>query len=64
MVMDERDVVWCVPESRMHPFPACDAGLSLGPDESWRVEADDAAWGGRGPSVSYAEWLAEGRDDV
>lgn len=25
--------------------------------------ADDEAWGGRGPSASYAEWLAEGQQD-
>lgn len=24
--------------------------------------ADDEAWGGRGPSASYAEWLAEGEN--
>jgi len=24
-------------------------------------QAEDAAWGGRGPSASYAEWLAEGQ---
>jgi hypothetical protein len=32
---------------------------------SWEQEAREAAdaeaWGGRGPSGSYAEWLAEGR---
>lgn len=27
------------------------------------AEADDEAWGGRGPSASYGEWLAEGRGD-
>ena len=26
-------------------------------------QADDEAWGGRGPSASYAEWVAEGRED-
>ncbi len=24
------------------------------------LEAEDAGWGGRGPSASYEEWLAEG----
>lgn len=24
------------------------------------LEAEDAAWGGRGPSASYEEWLTEG----
>lgn len=27
----------------------------------WEREGEDAAWGGRGPSASYQEWLAEGR---
>lgn len=26
-------------------------------------EGADEAWGGRGPSASYEEWLAEGRED-
>jgi hypothetical protein len=25
------------------------------------AESDQAAWGGRGPSASYAEWLTEGQ---
>ena len=29
-----------------------------------RRESDAEAWGGMGPSASYAEWLAEGRDEV
>jgi hypothetical protein len=34
------------------------------PDEvaAARAESDDMAWGGRGPSTSYAEWQAEGRE--
>lgn len=28
-----------------------------------QAESDDAAWGGRGPSVSYEAWLAEGQED-
>jgi hypothetical protein len=28
-----------------------------------QAEADLEAWGGRGPSASYAEWLAEGRQE-
>jgi hypothetical protein len=28
-----------------------------------KAESDAEAWGGRGPSASYAEWLAEGRQD-
>ena len=27
------------------------------------AESEDMAWGGRGPSASYAEWLAEGRQE-
>ena len=27
------------------------------------AEGEDTAWGGRRPSASYAEWLAEGRQD-
>lgn len=27
-------------------------------------EADADAWGGRGPSASYAEWLAEGQAET
>jgi hypothetical protein len=36
-----------------------------GPDEiaAAAAESDAMAWGGRGPSASYAEWLAEGRQD-
>jgi hypothetical protein len=26
----------------------------------WQAEAESAAWGGREPSRSYAEWVAEG----
>jgi hypothetical protein len=35
-----------------------------GPTEADEAEqlADAEAWGGRGPSASYAEWLAEGRE--
>jgi hypothetical protein len=29
----------------------------------WRDEAESAAWGGRGPSRSYAEWVADGSRD-
>ncbi len=31
--------------------------------EAAREAADAEAWGPRGPSASYAEWLAEGRED-
>jgi len=36
-----------------------------GPEEmaAALAEGEDAAWGGRRPSASYAEWLAEGRQD-
>ncbi len=27
------------------------------------AEGEDMAWGGRRPSASYAEWLAEGRQE-
>ena len=30
--------------------------------EQAQAEADAEAWGGRGPSASYAEWAAEGRE--
>lgn len=54
------------------PAPGADAhehdwagrGFSRpGPTEAdeARQLADAEAWGGRGPSASYAEWLAEGR---
>ena len=32
------------------------------PDARWIQEAEADAWGGRGPSASYAEWVAEGRE--
>ena len=32
-------------------------------DPGWVQEAEAEAWGGRGPSASYAEWLAEGDDE-
>src|SRR6266542_5993398 len=39
------------------------AGSDAGwPDEKTRQAAEADAWGGRGPSASYAEWLAEGRE--
>ena len=28
-----------------------------------RRQSDDEAWGGRGPSASHAEWVAEGQED-
>ena len=33
------------------------------PGQRWKAQADAEAWGGRGPSASYAEWLAEGRGE-
>ncbi len=39
------------------------AGSDAGwPDEKTRQAAEADAWGGRGPSASYAEGLAEGRE--
>jgi hypothetical protein len=32
--------------------------------EAWRAEAEADAWGGRGPSASYAEWRDEGQDEA
>ena len=29
--------------------------------QQWQAEAEAEAWGGREPSASYAEWVAEGR---
>ena len=45
--------------------PECPAPDHLGLDESAaeppEPEADQEAWGSRGPSASYAEWAAEGK---
>jgi hypothetical protein len=45
-----------------------DERLPDAPDGPWEDQAiaaaDDEAWGGRGPSASYAEWLAEGREEA
>ena len=30
--------------------------------QQWQAESDAEAWGGREPSASYAEWVAEGRE--
>jgi hypothetical protein len=35
----------------------------LGAVREGQAEADAEAWGPRGPSASYAEWLAEGQED-
>ena len=42
-----------------------DRGVFDVPDDAAdaRRQSDDQAWGGRGPSASHAEWLAEGRED-
>ena len=38
------------------------AGDEARPDEETEQVAEVNEWGGRGPSASYAEWLAEGWD--
>lgn len=54
--MDERDLVWCVPESRMHSFPACDAGLSAGLEEPFSLwHASDPVFGPQLPTVDDVE---------
>ena len=35
----------------------------LGAVQEGQAEADAEAWGMRGPSASYAEWVAEGQED-
>ena len=45
---------------------ALDAGEQPGPqaEREARRQSDAEAWGGRGPSASYAEWLAEGQAET
>ena len=45
---------------------ALDAGEQPGPEagREARRQSDAEAWGGRGPSASYAGWLAEGRQEA
>jgi hypothetical protein len=45
---------------------ALDAGEQPDPEaeREARRQGDDMAWGGRGPSASYAEWLAEGQAEA
>jgi hypothetical protein len=53
------------PEPDEHAHDWAGPAFSLpGPTEAdeARQMADAEAWGGRGPSRSYAEWLAEGRE--
>jgi TolA-binding protein len=37
--------------------------LEAGHEADVREAAEAEAWGGRGPSASYEEWLAEGRQE-
>jgi hypothetical protein len=53
------------PEPDEHAQDWAGGGFSLpGPTEAdeARQMSDAEAWGGRGPSASYAQWLAEGRE--
>lgn len=44
------------------PDPAGSADYQARAEAERQAEAE--AWGGRGPSASYAEWLAEGRQEA
>ena len=50
------------------PAQAADAAAEFDPqgleneEAPWQAESDAEAWGGREPSASYAEWVAEGRE--
>ena len=53
------------PEPDAHAHDWAGAGFNIpGPTEAdeARQMADAEAWGGRGPSASYARWLAEGKE--
>jgi hypothetical protein len=54
------------PESVMTDLTATNPDAWCGPDCRYDAAAEEAsdaeAWGGKGPSGSYAEWVAEGRE--